>query len=194
MLKSVTKGGLIILARMSVGPIVMIIFLFLFTDPIANLITRITSLEYKNFKAQFSAGIVRAQELTSQQPPYPAISSQHCAGPQEDRNRLETLFQLADDNGKGAVMDSFREMELAAIGAALKRSLAVTGPQGRVSGIAAIESLERARIITKPMADRYRSLRDSRKLANDVKFQVETEQAKFYTCEALTLAEELRGL
>jgi hypothetical protein len=179
--KTAVVGGVVVLA-------IVIVFIATFPDEVVRLSRRLTSAESRWFTLKFEDDVASAAE-SSVRPP--SVSRpEDCPGP-VDRERVKRLFALADNNGKGAVMEAFREMELAAIGAALKRGSGVTGPQGLVSGIAAIKNLRNDSRISEKVAKRYEDLRATRKLANDYKYEISAEPSKLYTCMALSLADDL---
>jgi hypothetical protein len=181
MWKAALVGGVVVI-------MLVILFVVTFPDEVVRLSRRLTSAEYRGFTLKFATDVASAAESSTK--PRSVSRAEDCSGP-ADRERVKKLFALADQNGKGAVMESFREMELAAIGAGLRHGSAVTGPQGLVSGIAAIDSLRRDQKVPEIVAKRYKELRDTRKLANDFKYEISGEPAKLYTCMALSLADDL---
>lgn len=172
--------------------VVLLVAMVIFPQQIGNLIQRTTNVNCILFKMNFSEKVGRAEPSGSSQERQ-AIDP-NCAGVTEDQESIGALMKLSETNGRGVVMDSFRELELATIGATLRRNLTVTGPMGRVSGIAALDSLQAANAVPQTMKARYDALREARMLANTVTYEVVTADAQHYACAAMVLAQEFRHL
>jgi len=168
--------------------------MLIFPGPIGNAITRMTSFDCRLFHANFAVSVAKAEETASPNRGGPVGSMEDCAGVTEDREKLKSLISFASNNSKGAVMDAYREVELAMIGTALRRSFPVVGPAGRVSGSAAMESLRHKDVLSASMVERFTALRTARESANNVTYPVDEAVGTRYVCAALVLAEELRHL
>ncbi|WP_426178500.1 DUF4145 domain-containing protein [Pseudomonas sp. TWRC1-2] len=167
-------------------PCTAIFFGLLFRSQVAGLIRRINAVEAGGVKAAFSAELLEirdSQELAEE--PHPPKSFDSKA------SRLQTLAELSPN---GAVVDAWREVELATISAALTAGVTVKGNKGRVSGSAAIKGLQTEGILSESTNDLFDKLRALRNKAAHSSETIEPSDAKEYVLAALELAEKFREL
>lgn len=171
--------------------VISLAFMLLFHDAIASRIGAITEVESKVLTVKLSPDLNRVAALAKQVPLPDAAPFEGCLAPIRNTELLIRFAKLADVNGKGAVMDAYRELEMSMIGLALKHSLKVTGPEGRVSGAAALTSLTGSAFVSADIAERYDLLHNIRGKANESSSSMEPDFAKKYICQSLVLSDEV---
>lgn len=167
-------------------PATVIFLACLMRDRIPQLLDRIEKLEGGGFKAEFRAGLNELEKIVD--------------SPEENTNsyaydsKALQLQRLAEFSPNGAIVDAWREVELASISAALHNRLDVRGPKGRVSGNAAVKDLGEKSVINMKMVEVYRQLKELRNKAVHHYEQISPNEAKEYTLAALELAAQFREI
>lgn len=173
-------------------PIALLIVASMFRAPLIGLLHRLTSLRHGDLEAQFTLGLERANQLAPRvlKLVKPSEVTPHI----DDADRVEALFRLAKVSARGAVMDAWRELELAAVGAGLMRERSVRGPLGRVSGIAAVEKLAVTGDLSDSVLQLYKELRALRNQAIGDDFAINEPDARQYVLLCLQLASFFRRM
>lgn len=173
-------------------PVALLIAASMFRAPLVGLLQRLSSFRHGDLEAQFTSGLERANQLAPRvlKVVKPSEVTLHV----DDADRVEALFRLAKVSARGAVMDAWRELELAAVGAGLKRERSVRGPLGRVSGIAAVEKLAEAGDLSDSVLHLYKELRSLRNQAIGDDFAISESDARQYVLLCLQLASFFRRL
>lgn len=174
-------------------PAVVVISVLLLKPEMNFVLGRLNKFRYGSAEAEFGQALVRA-ERAAPQSEIRIVRPGDVTPSLDDADRIEQLFQLAKVSSRGAVMDAWRELELAAVGAALALGRKVTGPLDRVSGIAAVEELERHGDVSVGVLNFYRELRSLRNRANSSDFQLSVEDARKYVALAMQLASYFRRI
>lgn len=169
-----------------VWPLTILILAFSIKGKLPSLINRIKSIEGAGFKAEFGAGLRELEKIADS----PDKESSAYA---YDSKAIQ-LQRLAESSPNGAVVDAWREVELASISAALHNGLGVRGSKGRVSGNAAVAELETQHVINPKMSQIYRQLKELRNKAVHHSEQIKPSEAKEYTLAALELAAQFREI
>ena len=167
-------------------PATVILSVLLIKGKIPSLIDRIKTIEGGGFKAEFRAGLKELEKIADT----PDEDSKSYA---YDSKTIQ-LQRLAGTSPNGAIVDAWREVELASISAALHNNLNVRGPKGRVSGNAAVKELGAQGIINLKMCEIYRQLKELRNKAVHHYEQITPSEAKEYTLVALELAAQFREI
>lgn len=153
-------------------------------SPVIKLIARINAVEAGGIRAEFGAGMIEVRQ----------INQESKLGKKSDAydSKGSQLQRLAEHSPNGAVVDAWREVELATISAALHSGLNVRGGTGRVSGNAAAKQLQAQGLISQSAYDLYTKLKDLRNKAVNSAQIIETSDAKEYSLAALELASKFR--
>lgn len=157
------------------------------------LLGRMKSAKYKDFEATFERGLAVTEDVARKAIIMsPTMSSTFLALSLKDPNKYSEVSALAMTSPRAAIMDAWRELELAAVTAALNNRVSLTGKRGRVSGIAAIDHLHESRLISEQVKNLYLHLRELRNQANHAAFEMGVDEAKRYAGLALHFSEWLR--
>jgi hypothetical protein len=167
-------------------PLTLLIILYYLKDSLPGLFRRVTSLEVGSIKAEFDTGLKELGEIAE-------TPSAHRKNYLYD-SKATQLQNLAKISPSGAVIDAWREVELASISAALHNNLETRGPKGRVSGNAAVKSLTEAGVIDDKMAAIYQRLKNLRNSAVHDQGQISSAQAGEYGLVALEIAGQFREI
>lgn len=173
-------------------PTVVLILFFCLRVPVRGMLERLSRLKHGEIEAEFAIGLDRATSLAPQVTN--VIKPEEVTPHIDDADRVESLFRLAKVSARGAVMDAWREVELAAVGAALGKNRSPRGPLGRVSGIAAVEHMNAANDVTDAVLGLYRELRSLRNRANEDDFALAEADARRYVLLSLQLASFFRRM
>jgi hypothetical protein len=163
-----------------------IILAFLFRTQVTSLINRISAVEAGGVKAAFRGELSEVREIQER--------SGESDSPRMFDSKASRLQKLADLSPNGAVVDAWREVELAAILAALTAGVKVTGGQGRVSGNAAMQALREKDVLPESMVILFMKLRELRNKAAHSPDTIEASDAKEYVLAAIELAAKFREL
>lgn len=153
-------------------------------SPVIKLIARIIAVEAGGVRAEFGAGIVEMRQIKEEN------ELDKNGGIYESKG--SQLQYLAEHSPNGAVVDAWREVELATISAALHSGLNVRGGTGRVSGNAAAKQLQAQGLISQSAYDLYTKLKDLRNKAVNSAEKIKASDAKEYSLAALELASKFR--
>ncbi len=155
---------------------------FSLKNELRALLGRVARVEYGAFKAEFENFQNKYQDSNY-------INSE-ASDEAKDEKTLQ-LLRLAKVNASSAIIDAWREVELASISAALYKNLSVRGPKQRVSGGAAINSLLDDGSVNKEHKSIYNDLKRLRKLAINDKYIVTSSDAKNYVRTAMAFSDLL---
>ena len=181
-----TEDNLIKLVDILAWPLTVLVILYFLKDKLPELFQRMRSFEVGSFKAEFNEGLKELEEIAE------APSTQTTAYLYD--SKAIQLQKLAEISPNGAVVDAWREVELASLSAALHNGLNVRGPKGRVAGNAAIKELSNSGVINDKMAAVYAQLKQLRNQAAHHEGQISSGQAKEYALTALEIAGQFREI
>ncbi|WP_144381022.1 hypothetical protein [Stutzerimonas stutzeri] len=167
-------------------PITVLAIASALRPPILKLIARINAVEAGGVRAEFGAELIEARLITEE--------SEFINEPNTLDSKGIQLQRLAELSPNGAVVDAWREVELATISAALHSGLAVRGAKGRVSGNAAVREMQTQGIISQSTYELYAKLKDLRNKAAHSSEIIESSDAKEYSLAALELASKFREI
>ncbi|MGY2095700.1 hypothetical protein [Pseudomonas simiae] len=172
------------LIEVSAWPVTAICLALLFRDQITGLIKRISAVEAGGVKAAFGAELQEVKDIQDR--------AEDPLLPKSFDSQASRLQALADLSPNGAVVDAWREIELATISAALTAGASVRGGKGRVSGNAAIKALKENEMLTEPTLALFEKLRDLRNKAAHSPQTIASKDAKEYVLAAAELAAKFR--
>ena len=181
-----SEDNLIKLLDILAWPATVLVILYFIKDKLPELFQRMSSLEVGSFKAEFNEGLKELEEIAE-------TPSTQTTSYLYDSKAIQ-LQKLAEISPNGAVVDAWREVELASLSAALHNGLNVRGPKGRVAGNAAIKELSNAGVINDKMAAVYKQLKNLRNQAAHHEGQISSAQAKEYALAALEMAGQFREI
>ena len=167
-------------------PVTAIVIIFLIKGNLPALMDRMKKLKVGALEAEFKDGL-KELEIIADSP------SKESSAYLYDSKAIQ-LQRVAELSPNGAVVDAWREVELASISAALHNELAVRGPKGRVAGNAAVRELMQNEIINEKMAAIYKQLKELRNKAAHHQGEISSSEAKEYTLAALELAGQFREI
>ena len=167
-------------------PITVLAIASALRPPILNLIARINAVEAGGVRAEFGAELIEARQITEE--------NESINLPKAYDSKGSQLQRLAELSPNGAVVDAWREVELATISAALHNDLNVRGAKGRVSGNAAVREMQMKSLISQSTYELYEKLKDLRNKAAHSSETIETSDAKEYSLAALELASKFREI
>lgn len=151
---------------------------------ILKLLARIKAVEAGGVRAEFGAELIEVRQITE--------DNKFINEPKAYDSKGSQLQRLAELSPNGAVVDAWREVELAIISAALHNGLGVRGAKGRVSGNAAIKEMQEEGLVSQSVYELYTKLKDLRNKAAYSSEIIETSDAKEYSLAALELASKFR--
>jgi hypothetical protein len=156
--------------------------------PLSGIIPLLQRLKYKHLELEFGKRVEEVSEKLVATIPRPTL--RYVPSPSESR-----AIQLAEVSPRAAVMDAWREVERAVIGAAERNDLSTGKERGKVTPLRAIRSLEQAELVER---DKARLLSDVRMLRNQAahapEFALSKDSAIEYVSAAHQLASYLDGL
>ena len=153
-------------------------------SPVIKLIARVNAVEAGGIRAEFGADLIEVRQIIEE--------NEFVNKPKAYDSKGSQLQRLAEFSPNGAVVDAWREVELAAISAALHSGLNVRGGKGRVSGNAAVEEMQAQGLISQSAYELYTRLKDLRNKAVHSAETIEASDAKEYSLAALELASKFR--
>ena len=163
-----------------------IFFALLFRTQLTSLVKRVSAVEAGGIKAAFGAQLSEVREIQE--------LSEDSETPKMFDSKANSLRKLADLSPNGAVVDAWREVELATILAALNAGVSVKGGKGRVSGNAAMQALREKDVLPESMVILFIKLRELRNKAAHSPGTIKTSDAKEYVLAAIELAAKFREL
>lgn len=170
------------LLRILKWPITIIIISIIFKEALNKLLLRLKKINYKEFQAEFSKAINSIEQK------YKFFSKD------EEQTKTNQLIKLADITPNATIVDAWREVELAALSAALYNKFEIRGRKGRVAGGKAIKELFGRNIINGDDFQLYRRLKELRNKVVHAEEQISVKEAIKYSLLALDFAEKLREI
>ncbi|WP_339460449.1 hypothetical protein [Pseudomonas sp. EA_105y_Pfl2_R69] len=167
-------------------PITVLAILSALRAPLLKLIARINAVEAGGVRAEFGIEIFEMRQVVEDNGNINELKVCDSKGSQ--------LQRLAELSPNGAVVDAWREVELATISAALHNNLEVRGAKGRVSGNAAVRKMREQGLIPQSTYEYYIKLKDLRNKAAHSSETIESSDAKEYSLVALDLASKFREI
>lgn len=161
---------------------------------ISGLLGRLKSAKYKDFEATFERELRETEKTAIESIKAEPLSISIFALALKDADKYQEVCNLATISARAAIMDAWRELELAAVTAGLNSHVPLTGKRGRVSGIAAIDHLHESKVISPEVKKLYLQLRHLRNQANHAAFEMGIDEAKRYAGISLQFSEWLRDL
>lgn len=177
---------LIQLIEILAWPITVLAIASALRSPLLKLIARINAVEAGGVRAEFGAQLFEFRQTTEDNGSDNELKVYDSKGSQ--------LQRLAEFSPNGAVVDAWREVELATISAALHNNLEVRGAKGRVSGNAAVREMREQGLINQSTYEVYLKLKDLRNKAAHSSETIESSDAKEYSLAALELASKFREI
>jgi hypothetical protein len=162
-------------------PMAVVILVLILRKPLAGLIPLLQRLKYKDLELEFGRRVEEVSEKLVAAIPRPTLK--YVPSPSESR-----AIQLAEVSPRAAVMEAWREVERAVIGAAKRNDLSTGKEQGRVTSLRAIRSLEQAEMVER---DKARLLNDVRVLRNQAAHAPEFALSKDSAIEYVNAAQQL---
>jgi len=159
-----------------------------------GLLARLRSAKYRDFEATFERALTETEDTARQLIKAEPRSFSLLIPAVIDTDKYREVCALAMTSTRAAIMDAWRELELAAVTGGLNNNVSLTGKRGRVSGIAAIDHLHESKVISDQIKKLYLQLRELRNQANHAAFEMGIDEAKRYAGIALQFAEWLRVL
>ena len=172
------------LTQILAWPLTVLAIASVLRSPVIKLIARINAVEAGGVRAEFGVGMIEVRQINQE--------NKFGKKPGVYDSKGSQLQRLAEHSPNGAVVDAWREVELATISAALHNGLNVRGGTGRVSGNAAAKQLQAQGLISQSAYDLYTKLKDLRNKAVNSAQIIETSDAKEYSLAALELASKFR--
>lgn len=167
-------------------PITVLAIAFALRSPLLKLISRINAVEAGGVRAEFGVEMFEARQIAEENGNTNESKTYDSKGSQ--------LQRLAEFSPNGAVVDAWREVELATISAALHNNLEVRGSKGRVSGNAAVREMREQGLISPSTYELYSKLKELRNKAAHSSETIATSDAKEYSLAALELASKFREI
>jgi hypothetical protein len=164
-----------------IWPVTLIGVLLYFRSNLLRLLDRITAFEAGGIRTEFKEGMQEVEDV-------------EVPGSSESQwdSKASLLLRLSDISPTGAVVDAWRELELATISFALSHHLNVKGELRRVSGGAAVDALKKAGFLDQSTHDLFQKLREVRNRAVHNPDPIAPSDARSFTLKSLELASIFR--
>lgn len=162
-------------------PGAVVILVLILRKPLSGLIPLLQRLKYKDLEIEFGKRVEEISEEIVATLPRPTLK--YVPSPSESH-----AIQLAEVSPRAAVVEAWREVERAVIGAAERHDLSTGKEQGRVTSLRAIRSLEQAELVER---DKVRLLNDVRVLRNQAAHAPEFALSKDSAVEYVSAAHQL---
>ncbi|MBW3587898.1 MAG: hypothetical protein KY429_00570 [Actinobacteria bacterium] len=170
-------------------PIVVVLILILFRNPVTDLIPLVRRIKYKDLELEFERTLAEAtQKAQREQLPItrPSLAERY------DEN-LTRLVWVAEVSPRAAILEAWLEVEASAAEAAVRFGLRLE-PRDRPSPLRLGSLLAGAGVFSQGLLDVYNELRDLRnKAVHAVDISLSPAVVRDYVSLALSLVEYLRN-
>jgi hypothetical protein len=157
----------------------------LFRSELRGVVSRLTRVKYKDLEAQFDRELREAEKRAKEIPEVRGDSRLHLQGSAEHPR----LFRLAQISPRAAVVEAWREVELATSRAARAAGLPV---EGRIAGTRHLQKLVQQGVVGGSFVPLYEQLRRLRnEAAHAAEFDIDQTEAERYLDVALTIVDGL---
>lgn len=177
-------GQVLSLIEILAWPLTVLVIASALRPTVLKVIARVNSVEAGGVRAEFGAILLETRQTTEENGLLSPSRAYDSKGSQ--------LQRLAELSPNGAVVDAWREVELAAISAALHAGLSVRGGKGRVSGNASIKEMQSKGLLSQSTYELYVRLKELRNKAAHSSEVIAAADAKEYALAALDLASKFR--
>ncbi len=169
-------------------PLTVLILVYLFRREFRQAASRLSSLKYKDFQADFARELASVEDEIKLLPPTPTTNGSDASATQTaaELSSDERLLRLAEISPRAAITEAWRDIELSTIAAAKAYGIST---RGHVAGVREIHELAQRRLLPQDVVDIYgglRRLRNEAVHANE--FLLDQDQA----LQFIALAQELQ--
>lgn len=175
-------------------PVTVLILVFFFRREFRFAASRLSTLKYKDFQADFERDLVRLEgEVKSLPPTHTSNDVQPSTKQtQSELSNYQQLLRIAEISPRAAITEAWRDIELATKAATDAYGISVGG---QIAGVKAIRALVQQGLLPEDVIrvyERMRVLRSKAAHAND--FLIDQEEAERYIETAQEFLKRITGL
>lgn len=167
-------------------PVAVLFIGFLFRRELRIVVSRMSHMKYGGFEAKFEKALAEAEKQAKEI----SVSPKQESAPEiQFDETFERLNRLVAVSPKAAVMESWREVEIATKRAAESKGIRIAGLIAGIKHVDELTQFDRNLIKILPLYARLRTMRNQ--AAHAMSFELSPEEAERYVVLATEVVEEL---
>lgn len=157
-----------------VWPVTILIVLFFFRKELKFIFQKLSQISYKDFRANFEKELTAVENKVNQLSP--KTSDKDFISDIKGITAYGSLIKIAEVSPKAAIMEAWRNVEIATMYAAEKNNIYVSG---QIAGSRAIKNLISNKFLDSELIEVYENMRKLRnKAAHSVDFALTYDEAE----------------